>query len=81
MAALHFVLFAPQPSHHAMLRGAISSAPKRGIRANCSNFPKSAAILQKHEQARFSMPVTSGLGLCGGVENINANSDPVETPI
>jgi hypothetical protein len=27
------------------------------------------------------MPVTNDLGLCGGVENINANSDPVETPI
>jgi hypothetical protein len=50
-------------------------------RAKCSNFAKSAAILQKHERARFSMSVTSGLGVCGGVENINANSDPVETPI
>jgi hypothetical protein len=27
------------------------------------------------------MSVTSGLGVCGGVENINANSDPLETPI
>jgi hypothetical protein len=27
------------------------------------------------------MSVTSALGVCGSVENINANSDPVETPI
>jgi hypothetical protein len=27
------------------------------------------------------MSVTSGLSVRGGVENINANSDPVETPI
>jgi hypothetical protein len=27
------------------------------------------------------MSVTSGMSVHGGVENINANSDPVETPI
>jgi hypothetical protein len=27
------------------------------------------------------MSVTSGLRVCGGVENINAKSGPVETPI
>jgi hypothetical protein len=43
----------------------------------CSNFAKNDAILQKHEQAKFPMPVTSGSGACGGVENINTNSDPV----
>jgi hypothetical protein len=26
------------------------------------------------------MLVTSGLGVCGGVGNINLDSDPVETP-
>jgi hypothetical protein len=45
------------------------------------NFAKSAAIFQKHDEARLSMSVTSGLSVRGGVENINANSDPVETPI
>jgi hypothetical protein len=45
------------------------------------NFAKSAAIFKKHDEARFSMSVTSGLSVRGGVENISANSDPVETPI
>ena len=45
------------------------------------NFAKSAAIFKKYDEARFSMSVTSRLSACGGVENINANSDPVETPI
>jgi len=33
---------------------------------------KSAAIFQKHDEARFSMSVTSGLSVRCGVENINA---------
>ena len=45
------------------------------------NFAKSAAIFKKHDEARFSMSVTSRLSVRGGVENINANSDPVETPM
>ena len=36
------------------------------------NFAKSAAIFQKHGEARFSMSVTSGLSVRGDVENINA---------
>jgi hypothetical protein len=45
------------------------------------NFAKSAAIFEKLDEARFSMSVTSRLSLRGGVGNIHANSDPVETPI
>jgi hypothetical protein len=30
------------------------------MRASCCNFAKSAAIFQKHDEARFSMSVTSG---------------------
>ena len=67
--------------HRSGCFGSSTAPTLRSRRAKCSNFAKSAAILQKHEQARFSMSVTSGLGLCGGVENINANSDPLETPI
>jgi AraC family transcriptional regulator len=42
---------------------------------------KSAAIFKKHNEAGFSMSVTGKLSVRGGVENINANSDAVETPI
>jgi hypothetical protein len=51
------------------------------MRARRCNFAKSAAIFKKHDEARLSMSVTSGLSARGGVENINANSDPVETPV
>jgi hypothetical protein len=33
------------------------------LRAKFTNFAKGAAIFKKHEQARFPMPVTSGLGV------------------
>ena len=42
------------------------------MRARRCNFAKSAAIFKKHDEARFSMSVTSGLSVRGGVENINA---------
>jgi hypothetical protein len=45
------------------------------------NFAKSAAIFKKYDEARFSMSVTTRLSACGSDENINAKSDPVETPI
>jgi hypothetical protein len=45
------------------------------------NFAKSPAIFKKHDEARLSMSVTSGLSVRGGVANINANSDPVETSL
>jgi hypothetical protein len=61
--------------------GSPTARTLRSGRAKCSNFAKSAAILQKHKQARFSMSVTSGLGVCGGVENIDVSSDRVENPI
>jgi hypothetical protein len=40
------------------------------MRARCCNFAKSAAIFKKHDEARFSMSVTSRLSVRGGVENI-----------
>jgi len=42
------------------------------MRARRCNFGKSAAIFEKHDEARFSMSVTSRLSVRGGVENINA---------
>jgi hypothetical protein len=37
------------------------------MRARCCNFAKSAAVIKKHEPARFSMSVASGLNLRGAV--------------
>jgi hypothetical protein len=44
-------------------------------------FRKNGCNFTKARAGEVLYAVTTGLGVCGGVENINANSDPVETPI
>jgi hypothetical protein len=54
------------------------------MRTKCCNLSKSAAIFKKHDRTRFSMSVTARGRFghrCGGVKNVNANSDPVETAV
>jgi AraC family transcriptional regulator len=61
--------------------GISPSAWRRGQQLRRMEAPEDAAIFKKHNEAGFSMSVTSKVSVRGGVENINANSDLVETPI
>ena len=76
------VTLAAAPLSRASRRGREMMHWREVSCARCCNFAKSAAIFQKYDEVRFSMSVTSRSDVRGGrVENINANSDRVETPI